>query len=80
MKHPKNFSNIQGLSYGCNILDKKDSFYDSKRKRKTKMARKIKNFLLAKTKNKFTVTNRASCRKLATLDSKKYKIKALFRL
>ena len=54
---------------------KKDSFYDSIRKRKTKMTRKIKIFLLSNAKNKFTGINNASCRKLAMMISKTLKLK-----
>ena len=42
------------------------------------MSKKIKNFLLANAKNKFTGINNASCRKLAILISRKFKIKVSF--
>ena len=49
---------------------KRDSFLDSKRKRKTKMTKKIKNFLLSNAKNKFTGVCNSSSRKLAILIEK----------
>ena len=57
---------------------KKDYFVDTKRTRKTKMKKSIKNFLINKAKNKFTGIDNASRRKLAALISKKFKIKVSF--
>jgi len=57
---------------------KKDYFVDTKRKRKTKMTKAIKNFLLSKAKNKFTGIDNASSRKIASLFFKKFKIKVSF--
>ena len=55
---------------------KRDSFIDLKRK--TKMTKKIKNFLLSKAKNKFTGIDNASSRKLAIQIEKRFKIKISF--
>lgn len=43
----------------------KANFTDKKRKRKTKMTKEIKCFLIQKAKNKFSGINNASCRKLS---------------
>ena len=53
----------------------KDYFFDKIRKRKTKMTREIKNFLIRKCKNKFTGINNASSRKVAKAIKKYFNIK-----
>ena len=57
---------------------KKDSFYDSVRKRKNRISRNIKYFLLRNGKNKFSGIDNASCRKLATQIERKLKVKISF--
>ena len=52
----------------------KANFLDRKRKRKTKLSKNIKNFLLKKASNKFTGVNKASSRKLAGEIQRKFNI------
>lgn len=56
-----------------------DTIIDKKRRRKTKMNRKIKNFLIRKTKNKFTGINKASSRKLAREIEKVFNLNISYR-
>ena len=49
-------------------------FTDKKRKRKTKMTKEIKIFLIKNAKNKFTGINNASSRKLSIKIKKKFNI------
>ena len=52
----------------------KANFLDRKRKRKTKLSKNIKNFLLKKASNKFTGKNKASSRKIAGEIQRKFNI------
>ena len=52
----------------------KNYFQDIKRKRRTKMIREIKNFLLKKSRNKFTGVDKASTRILKLELQKKFNL------
>ena len=52
----------------------KTTFTDKTRKRKTKMSKEIKNFLLKKASNKFSGINKASSRQLSKEIKKKFNI------
>ena len=82
-EHPKEKLNQIAKLYSVSPMTvakwiNKDYFVDTPRKRKTKMTKKIKYFLIQKAKNKFTGVDNASSRKLANLILKKFKIKVSF--
>ena len=82
-EHPKEKLNQIAKLYSVSPMTvakwiNKDYFVDTPRKRKTKMTKKIKYFLIQKAKNKFKGVDNASSRKLANLILKKFKIKVSF--
>ena len=65
-KTDRNISKMLGVSpMTVNRWKKKDNFIDKKRKRKSKLTKKLISFLLKKAANKFTGINNTNYRKLA---------------